>query len=212
MKGKTMSTASKVPSGDDQNPGGELDTKTKDDASGGGDSKPKAPSYETYQKVLDEAKKAKEALREYQRKEKEAEDAKLKQQGEYQKILEQREAELKQEREEKQTLKDSIQNGKKLNAILGKLTGELPSQYWSLVDLEKIAVNPETGAPDEASVLNAAKEFEKQFPHVVVRKTTSKLPNDDARGASGKLTYKDWLALPLKEQRERMKDVDKTTL
>jgi hypothetical protein len=211
MKGKTMSTATKVPSGDEQNAGGELDPNKKDDSLSA-DPANKAPSYETYKKVVDEAKKAKDKLREYERKEKEAEEAKLKEQGDFKKLLEQRDADLKAKDEKLTKLESSIQNGKKLNAILGKLTGDLPSQYWSLVDLDEVAVNPETGTPDEASVLKVAKEFEKTYPHVVVKKTTSKLPNDAPNGAKSKISYKEWLELPYDEQKKRQRDVDQSTL
>jgi len=209
-----MTTASNVPGGDAQNPGGSSDQNQdqKNPADETPNDKPKSVSYESYQKVLDEAKKAKAKAAEYERAQKAREEEELKKQGEYQKLLAQREEELAKERKDRQELQDKITDSRKINAFLGAVTGEVPKQYWSLIDLDQIAVDPETGMPDEASVKKAAAEFEKQYVDVVKKPTKGKLPNEAPRGGSASLTYDAWLKLPLKEQRARMKDVDKSTL
>jgi hypothetical protein len=210
-----MSTKAKVPGGDEQPPGGSADEKSdnlKDDDSGDAPPAKGTVAYETYQKAIDEAKAAKKKVAEFEKQKREAEETKLKQDGEYKKLLDQRDEELKTEREKNQKLNGSIENSRKMSAFLGAASGEIPKQYWPLIDLEQIAVDPESGQPDEASIKKAVKSFEAEYPDVVKRKTSGKLPQDNARGAGGKLSYDSWLALPLDEQKKRMKDVDPASL
>ena len=60
------------------------------------DSKPNSVQYSTYQKVLSEAKSAKERLRELEQKEVEREEKRLLEQGELKALLEKRDKELKE--------------------------------------------------------------------------------------------------------------------
>jgi hypothetical protein len=209
-----MSTSVKDPGGVDGNPGGN-DDKTKDvsnDSDKDTSPKPQSVAYESYQKALDEAKAAKKKVAEFERAKREADESKLKQDGEWKKLLEQREIELKETREKLSAKDKMIEDNRKMAAFLDSVTGEVPKQYWSLIDLDQIAVDPETGRPDEASVKKVASVFEKQFAEVIKKPSTSKLPNDAPQGGGGKLTYKQWLELPLKEKLARQKDVDRSTI
>lgn len=208
-----MSTLPNGSGGTEQTPGGASDNPNDNpNPTTAGDQKPQTVSHETYTKVLDEAKKAKAKVAEYEREQKKRDEEALTKQGEYKKLAEQREQELKEEREKRVSLETRIADSRKLNAILGSVTGEVPKQYWGLIDTNQIAVDPETGIPDEASVKKAAQAFEKQFPDVVKKPSRGKLPDDVPLGGTGKLSYKEWLGLPLKDQLERKKDVDLSTL
>lgn len=206
-----MTTDPKVPGGGDQIPGG----KPEDQLEVQPQTTPQAKdtvAYATYQKVLDEAKAAKAKVAQFEKSQKEFEEAKLKEAGDWKKIAEQKEQDLKIAQEKIAETDRRLLEGRKLNALLGALTGEVPKQYWSLMDLDDVAVNPDTGLPDEASVKVAAEKFEKQFPDVVKRPSKARLPNDAAKGGAGKITYSTWLTLPLAEQQARIGDVDKSTL
>lgn len=210
-----MSKTANVPGGDDQNPGGTSEqnqeqTQSQDNA--GDQNPPRSVSYDSYKKAVDEAKAAKKKADELERKEKQREEAALAEQGNYKKLLEQRETELKDERKKYSELNSKVTESRKMNAFLGAVSGEIPDKYWGLVDLDAVAVDPETGKPDEASVKAAAEAFEKQYPDVVKKPTRSKLPNDAPNGGSAKLKYVDWLKLPDDQKAKRMKDVDKTTM
>jgi len=203
-----MSTPQPGSSGADQTPGGASDKPSDNqNPKPEGDSKPQTVSHDTYSKVLDEAKKAKAKLAEFERKEKEREDAKLVETGEYKKLLDSRDAENKELKEKLGGLEGKIADGRKMNAFLGAVTGEVPKQYWNLIDLDGIAVDPATGMPDEASVKKAADNFEKLFPEVVKKPTKGRLPSDAPQGGGGKILYKDWLKLPYEEKIKRQVDV-----
>lgn len=207
-----MTTAPIVPGGDDQLPGGNSEDQKEVQPDPATPPAKGTVSYETYTKVLDEAKAAKAKVAQFEKSQKEFEEAKLKEAGDWKKIAEQREQELKGAKEIISENERRISEGRKLNALLGAMTGEVPKQYWSLMDLDDVTINPETGLPDDASVKVAAERFEKQFPDVVKKPSKSKLPNDAAKGGTGKITYATWLTLPLEEQRARIADVDKSTL
>ncbi len=177
-----MTTALKVPGGDDQNPGGNSDDQNKDDSSSQTPAKGTV-AYETYKKAVDEAKAAKAKVAEFEKSKREAEESKLKQDGEYKKLLEQREQELKETQEKLSGTEKKISESRKLNAFLGAVPGDVPKQYWGLIDLDGIAVDPETGMPDPASVKKAAAEFEKSHPEVVKKPNKGKLPTDAANGS-----------------------------
>jgi dsDNA-specific endonuclease/ATPase MutS2 len=205
-----MTTDVKDPGGVDALPGGDDDKSKKTDQT----TPPAKDSvaYDTYKKAVDEAKAAKAKVAEFEKAKREAEESKLKQDGEYKKLLEQREQELEEERKGRKDLETKINESRKLNAFLNAVSGEVPKQYWSLIDLENVAVDPETGMPDESSVKRAAEKFEKEYADVIKKPSKSKLPNDAPKGGAGKLSYDSWLKLPLKDQLERMKDVDRSTM
>jgi hypothetical protein len=186
-----MTKTHQVPGGDDQNPGGTSEHNQEQQTQPTTDEtpKPRTVAYESYQKAIDEAKKAKAKAAEYERAQRAREEEELKKQGEYKKLLEQRESELNEARTARQALESKISDSRKLNAFLGSVTGDVPKQYWSLIDLDTIAVDPETGMPDEASVKKAAADFEKQYSDVVKKPTKGKLPNDAPQGSGAAVGF-----------------------
>lgn len=182
--------------------------------------------YESYAKLLDEKKKLQQKFDDLAKEKSDAEAAKqkaledeLKAKDDWKKLVALREQELETVRKEKETLKSELterdqrrSNGLKMRSFLDALSGDLDEQYWSLVDLDKVVINPETGMPEATSASALAQEFATKFPLVIQRKDGPRLPNHAPQGAGAKLTYDAWQKLPLKEQLERMKDVDKATM
>ena len=202
---------------------------TKDQASGGSnpaasgsqdasldpiDSAPKAEdkvSYETYQKLLGEKKKRDLELTEFKKREKDREEQELKQKEDYKKLLALRDEELQQTRSELAQSKSTLENGAKLQAFLDALDGQVDQQYWGLIDLNQVVLNPETGLPEDVSVKKAALEFKTKYGLVIKQANGMKMPNDAPKGnGSVGLSYEEWLKLPAKDMRARLKDVIKT--
>lgn len=172
-------------------------------------------SYETHKKLLSEKKKRdeenqalKRQLEDFLAKEKAREEEELKKQKNFEQLLKLREEELQKEREEKNSLRSMAEKGLKRRSFLDAVNGAVDEQYWGLIDLNEIVIDPTTGVPDEQSVQKAAREFEKKYPLVLQKRSGGpRLPGDAPRGSGGKLTYEEWLSLPLKEQKARLKEV-----
>lgn len=162
-------------------------------------------SYESHKKLLDEKKNLAKRLEEFEKKAKDEKDAELKAKEQFKELYEA----TKKEAEELATkLKDNEREKndyRKLNAFIKSVDGDVPQQYWGLIDLDKIALD-DSGKVDEASVKKAVKDFEKSFPEVV-KKKTAKMPNDAAAGGTGTLSHEQWAKLPYDEKRKRLKDV-----
>lgn len=218
--------------GANQNPGGSPDPKPDnltpdppiDGAPPAGDPPvppPDTVSFASYDKLMKE-KKARDAqlvtLNKQIADSKEAErikfEAELKKNEDWKKIAELREqektdaiAKLTSKESELSALQTRLQGGVKMRAFLDAVNGKVDEQYWSLIDLGEIAVDPDRGLPDPGSVQKAARDFEKRYPLVLQKKGAGALPSDAARQAGQKLSYEDWLKLPAKEQRARMSEV-----
>lgn len=169
-------------------------------------------SYETYQKVLKEAKAAKDRLAALEGDAKKREEADLAEKQEFKKLYESAKAEAEEWKGKYSTLDTSVTDTRKLHAFMKKVGGEISEDYWGLIDLSQIAMDPDSGKIDDSSVARYAKDFEKKHSRLIERPQGSKLPNDAPKGGSTKLTYAEWLNLPLKEQKERINDVDQSTL
>jgi len=167
----------------------------------------RAKLLEHKDKLLTEKKKLQERLDAFEAKEREREEAEAKAKGEIDKLLKLREEELARYKNENETIKTNLQNGVKLRALLEEVQGSIDDQYWSLIDLKDVVIDPNTGMPDPASVQKAAREFEQRYPLVISRAAGGSLPNDAAKGGATKLTYDEWLKLPSKEQKARLKEV-----
>lgn len=175
------------------------------------------------ERVLNESKEWKEKAQAAKAKEDEEarrieaeREERLKKEGNFQVLLEQRENRIKELEEnlnDYQTKlsdkEESIVNLRKASAFERELGGKLKkSSYWNHVDFTKIATNPETGAIDKDSLAKVAGEFVKEYKELIDFGSNGNFPNGTPNGsASGKLTYEQWKALPLKERKKRMGDV-----
>jgi hypothetical protein len=184
---------------DDQNPGGN----EPDPADNTQNNK---VAYETYKKVLDEKKSMQKRLEDLDKKAKADAEAQLKEKEQYRELYEAKQKELEDLSGKLSAKEKETQDYRKMGAFLKSVAGEIPQQYWGLIDLDKIAVD-DSGKIDDNSVKKCVKDFEKAYPHVIERKSGNKMPNNAANGGGGALSYEEWVKLPYDEKRKRQKDV-----
>jgi len=185
------------------------------------ESKPgESVSYETHKRLLGEAKRAKEErdrlkaeLEAKAAAEREAEEKRLAENQEYKKLLEIREKELNEAKGRLDNMSRAQQDAKKLDAFLTSLDGKVDRKYWGLIDIDKIAFDPESQQVDEMSVKSLVDEFRKEHGILIDSQGgTSRLPNTAPGGTGGMISYKEWLNLPAKEMKARQNDIDPATL
>ena len=148
--------------------------------------------YETYKKVLSEKKRRDDEVRELREtlEKREAEDkakaeSELEQQNKYKELLDLRTSELEKAKAEANHMRESRQQAMKLDSFLESLDSKLPKQYWGLVDLEAIKLNPDTHEVDDGSVASAVEIFRKSYPEVLLKKsTTTGLPSSAPSGTA----------------------------
>ena len=164
-------------------------------------------AYETHLKLLNEKKKRDAELADAQSKLKAIEEQKLKENEDYKALLALREKEVLETKSKLTQLEETLNNSVKLDAVLKKLSGKVSEQYFGLFDLNKIPIDPATQMPDQLAVEKYAKEFETTYSQIIQRPVNAQMPNNAAQGTNGKITYEEWLKLPLKDQKLRLKDV-----
>lgn len=141
--------------------------------------------YETYSRVLAEAKKLKEKVKTYEDTIQQSQENKLKEQNEWKALAEQYKAKLDQTSSVLQEQERSIINGLKYHEFEKHLGGKLKNNdYATFVDFEKIILNPETKQVDPDSVKSVVSDFVKSHPSLVEFNSTGKLPNQAATGYS----------------------------
>src|SRR5690606_30105609 len=176
---------SQVPGGDDQNAaGGGSGNETPDNLK---DSKPKGDtvSREAYDRLLDEKKSFAKRLKELEDGAKKKTEEELRAKEDWKKIAESRDAEIAELKASIESLTGKIGEyetrevtTKKFRAFLKSLDGKIEDKSLSLVPVEMITVNPETGEVDEMSVTKAVKKFKAEWPELIKTGTGVKLPTD----------------------------------
>ena len=182
-----------------------------DNSSGVSGSQEQSVSYETHRKLLGEKKRRDEELAEVKRqldsmlKEKqEAEEKRLLETNEFKTLYEsQKEKTMKLETELK-TREERETNARKLNAFLKHLGGSVEDKYWVHIDIDKIAVNPETKEVDEMTVTKEIERFKATYPELIKKQGGgARLPSDAPQGSAvNKISYDEWKKLPLKEMKK----------
>lgn len=170
--------------------------------------------YATYQKVLGEKKRAAEELAnakaliaQFEANQKDAEEKALKEKEDWKTAYELK-AKLLEETESKfKTQTQIIEDSKKFSAFLDNVNGTVDKKFYQLIDISNVIIDPTTGQPDPASAQQAAREFEKNFGDIVKKGTGPKLPNASPQNSTGTITRDEWLQLPSKEMKARLKDV-----
>lgn len=185
----------KVAGGDDDPGAGGPDPKDKKDT----------VAYETHKKLLDEKKAIQARLVEFESKAKAEKDAELVKNQKFEELLKEREKELAEKDAKLQAVERENTDARKLNAFMKNVPGEVPQQYWGLIDLDMVSVD-DTGKVDDASVKRAVASFQKNYPEIV-KKPNGKMPNEAPGGGAGTLTHEQWEKLPYAEKKTRMKDV-----
>ena len=178
-------------------------------------------SFATFDKAVKQRKAALEKLTEleqklslFEQKEKQIEEEKLFEQGEYKKLLADREKENRRLKEEAEQWKQSAVKREKLHAFQEALGGKLADpRYFSFVNTDAIAVDPETNMIDEASLKATVNEFVQQHGRLVDF-GGAKLPNGAPSSSSSRVpSYEEWLTMPYEEKLKHKKsvmDADKT--
>jgi chromosome segregation ATPase len=159
-------------------------------------------SYETYKKVVSQRKSDKAKMAEFETKvneltEKlsyyEAEKAKIDETknleaNNWKAVLEAREKKInelsekvKTYTEENEGYKSELNNMVKLSSFSNMLGGKLKKQdYYKFVDVEKIAIDPETKRIDSDSLKSYVDEFKNQYKELIDFGDKKKLPNEAA--------------------------------
>lgn len=170
-------------------------------------------AYKSYSKVLGEKKKLAGTVSELQAKidkfetdAKEKADEELKVKEDYKTLLGLRDQELEDTKKENTSFRNQFDDSKKLRAVLRTIKGELPDRYYGLVDLDKVAIDPNTGEVDQMSVTKVVDDYTKTYPETLRAQGGPGLPNTAPAG-SKTLTYDAWLKLPAKEMAARQSEV-----
>lgn len=175
--------------------------------------------YGSYNKAVGQYKKAKEInqqlqdkLSNYEKAEMQREEKRLTDQGEYQKLIELKDGKigelvkmLETVEGEKQHVSNTLVNAKKMSAVYDKLPGRLKNdKYMEFVDIESVAINPDTGDIDLESVAVVANKFMDEHAALVDISHIGRL-----KGTASQTTmplHKSYRELPLKDMRKNMAD------
>lgn len=158
-------------------------------------------AYDTYRRVLNEAKKLKEQVKLYEEEKNKSHENKLKEQNEWRALAETYQQQLHEKTKILQDQEQSIVNGMKYQEFEKHLGGKLKNKdYATFIEFEKIVMNPETKRIDEESVKGVVANFVKQHSHLVEFQGGARLPNEASKGSSivGKST-REMTAAELKE-------------
>lgn len=144
-------------------------------------------SYETYQKVLNEAKKAKELAKHLAEEKAKNDEKALAEQQQWKVLADQYKTQLDQTKSILSEQEKSIVNGLKYQAFEKHLGGKLRNRdYATHIDFEKIAINPESKTVDEESAKSVVNEFLKSHSPLVEFGSGAKLPNNAGAGFNSK--------------------------
>ena len=158
-------------------------------------------TLETHRRLLDEKKKAQAKLDELLTNEKASEDDDARERGDYEALLKARDEEITKERSRRIELEESFVQGRKLNAIIDALGGNVEPKWFKLIDVNEVRLNPESGEVDTLSVAKVAESLRKEFPEMI--KTGARLPADAPKGNSaGTISRAEWMKLPYAKMRE----------
>lgn len=139
-------------------------------------------AYDTYRRVLSEAKKLKEQVKLYEEEKAKSHENKLKEQNEWKALAETYQQQLHEKSRILQEQEQSIVNGMKYQEFEKHLGGRLKNKdYATFIEFEKIVMNPETKRIDEESVKGVVSNFVKQHSHLVEFVGGAKMPNEAAR-------------------------------
>lgn len=177
--------------------------------------------YDLYSRAVEREKRAKQEAREAQEKldaierdRKAKEQEQLESEGQWQKLAESRAEEI-QSLTEKVSLWETKYNGldsqvkdsKKAHAVASKLPGSLRPDYYHMLDLDSVVMNPESGEIDEASAVKAAETFHARYPELVTPLDTPRIPNGEPSGTGTKVyTPEEYKKLSLDEKRKALNE------
>ena len=135
-------------------------------------------AYDTYRRVLSEAKKLKDELRLIKEQEQKSHETKLKEQNEWKALAEAKSGQVEHLEKAFKDQNEQIVNGMKYQEFEKHLGGRLKDRdYATFIDFDKIVINPETKQIDAESVKGVVAEFVKKHSPLVEFQGAAKIPN-----------------------------------
>jgi len=164
-------------------------------------------SYETYQKVLNEAKKAKELAKTLAEEKAKNDEKALAEQQQWKVLADQYKTQLEQTKSILSEQEKSIVNGLKYQEFEKHLGGKLRNRdYTTFIDFERIAINPESKTVDEESVKSVVNEFLKSHSTLVEFQSGNKLPGGAPSSFDSSRTkdYKDMTTAEIEQELRKL--------
>ncbi len=135
-------------------------------------------SYETYSRTLSKLKKLEEQV-ESSLKEKDAQTQKaLEEQGQWKLVAESERKKNSDVISELNQTKKMIDDSVKMSAFLKQIPGNVSDEYWSLINLEQIVLDPETRKPDAVALESYAKDWMQKHSRLIDKASSAKVPTD----------------------------------
>lgn len=142
-------------------------------------------AYDTYKRVLSEAKKLKDQVRAFEEERNTGKEAKLKEQNEWQKLADSYKSQLDEKSKNLTELNEQVVNGMKFQEFEKHLGGRLRDKdYATFIDFDRIVLNPETRRVDDESVKGVVSDFVKKHSNLVDFDNGKRLPNEAAKGSN----------------------------
>lgn len=168
------------------------------------DEPPKQVSYETYLKVLDEKKRESAKRKELEEREKARETKELEEKGEYQRLLAQTREELTKKDQELADIRRNETERLKLASILNAVNGEIDRKFFQFIDLSEVAIDPDTGRPDDMSVTKAVEKLKQTYPEFIRPSNAPRLPADAPKGDTpSQIAESEWRKLRNSKEMEK---------
>lgn len=163
-----------VGSASTQEPSGQSETNSNDKV-----------AYDTYRRVLAEAKKLKDQVKLYEEEKVKSHEQKLKEQNEWKALAEAKSAQAEHLEKAFKEQQEQIVNGMKYQEFEKHLGGRLKNRdYATFIDFDKIVINPETKQIDAESVKGVVSGFVKEHSSLVEFSGGAKMPNEAGKTAT----------------------------
>ena len=131
----------------------------------------KTVTRDAYERLLNQRKKDQSRLKELEAKEQERQEQEQLKRGEYEKVMQLKEERIKTLQSEIESRNAQEQEGKKIMAFMDKLGADISEKdYLSLVDIDSILVDPESGQVDQLSLEKEVNRFSQKYWKVIDRK------------------------------------------
>lgn len=142
-------------------------------------------SYDTYRRLLNEAKKLKEQVKLQEEEKAKSHEQKLREQQEWKALAEAKSAQAEHLEKAFREQQEQIVNGMKYQEFEKHLGGKLKNKdYATFIDFEKIVINPETKQIDSESVKSVVSSFVKEHAPLVEFANGAKMPNEASKSVN----------------------------
>lgn len=142
-------------------------------------------AYETYKRVLSEAKKLKDQVRAFEEERSKGQENKLKEQNEWKALADSYKTQLDEKAKNLSELNEQVVNGLKFGEFEKHLGGRLRDKdYATFIDFDRIVLNPETKRVDDESVKGVVSDFVKKHSNLVDFDNGKRLPNEASNGSN----------------------------